>query len=50
MLFAGPLDDPLGQLADITAGALSLLIGAAANRSIAEEKMFNISALSAGLI
>jgi len=46
-LFRGAADDPLGQLADSTAGALSLLIGAAANRSIAENKPFAIAELAA---
>lgn len=47
MLFGGTVGDPLGQQADSTAGALSLLIGAAANRSIAEKRMLRIAELSA---
>ncbi|WP_409346386.1 Gfo/Idh/MocA family oxidoreductase [Paenibacillus sp. MBLB4367] len=47
MLFKGGIDDPLGQQADSTAGAMSLLIGAAANRSIAENRAMAISELSA---
>lgn len=35
MLFAGDVPDPLGRRADSRAGAMSVLIGAAANRSIA---------------
>ncbi|SDC66782.1 Oxidoreductase family, C-terminal alpha/beta domain [Paenibacillus sp. UNCCL117] len=35
-LFAGNVEDPLGQQADSSIGADSLLIGATANRSIAE--------------
>jgi predicted dehydrogenase len=35
MIFVGGQDDPLGQQADSWAGAMSLLIGAGANRSIA---------------
>jgi len=47
MLFEGGIEDPLGQQAGSTAGAMSLLIGAAANRSIAENKSFSIEELSA---
>jgi hypothetical protein len=45
MLFAGDVPDPLGQQADSTAGAMSVLIGAAANRSIATGKPVNIKEL-----
>ncbi|CAG7637950.1 Gfo/Idh/MocA family protein [Paenibacillus allorhizosphaerae] len=38
MIFAGDLEDPLGQQAGSWEGAMSLLIGAAANVSIAEKK------------
>lgn len=47
MLFQGGLEDPLGQQAGSMAGAMSLLIGAAANRSIAENRSFSIAELSA---
>lgn len=36
MIFVGDVADPLGQMAGSRAGAMSLLIGAAANTSIAE--------------
>lgn len=41
-LFEGGIDDPLGQQADSLAGAASLLIGATANRSIAEGRALQI--------
>jgi predicted dehydrogenase len=47
MLFQGGIEDPLGQQAGSLAGAMSLLIGAAANRSIAENRSFSIAELSA---
>ncbi len=37
-LFAGGVDDPLGQQADSWAGAMSLMIGACANISIQEKR------------
>ncbi|MFD0712635.1 Gfo/Idh/MocA family oxidoreductase [Paenibacillus sp. GCM10027626] len=45
MLFKGGIADPLGQQAGSKAGAMSLLIGAAANRSIAENKVIQIAEL-----
>lgn len=41
-LFEGGVADPLGQQADSFAGAQSLLIGATANRSIAEGKVLPV--------
>ncbi|MDF2649263.1 MAG: oxidoreductase domain protein [Paenibacillus sp.] len=45
MLFVGGMEDPLGQEAGSMSGAMSLLIGAAANISIAGEKPVSISEL-----
>jgi predicted dehydrogenase len=45
MVFLGGIADPLGQQADSQAGAMSMLIGAAANRSIAEERAVRIDEL-----
>ncbi|WP_409342570.1 Gfo/Idh/MocA family protein [Paenibacillus sp. MBLB4367] len=47
MLFVGDVADPLGQQAGSLSGAMSLLIGAAANVSIAEGKPVSISELLA---
>jgi predicted dehydrogenase len=44
-IFRGDLPDPLGQLAGSRAGAMSLLIGAAANRSIATGKPVDVPEL-----
>jgi predicted dehydrogenase len=41
-IFVGGVEDPLGQQADSLAGADSCLIGATANRSIAEGKMLQV--------
>lgn len=46
MLFAGGEADPLGRQADSMAGAASLLIGATANRSIAEGRALAIPDVS----
>jgi hypothetical protein len=48
MLFAGDLPDPLGQMAGSRAGAMSLLIGAAGNLSIAEKRPVAIEDLLQG--
>ncbi|WJH32612.1 Gfo/Idh/MocA family oxidoreductase [Paenibacillus sp. CC-CFT747] len=48
MLFEGGSSDPLGQLAGAWAGAMSLLIGAAANRSIREGKPIAVKELLEG--
>jgi predicted dehydrogenase len=45
MIFAQDVADPLGQMAGSRAGAMSLLIGAAANLSIAEGKQIVIDEL-----
>lgn len=45
MIFAGDIQDTLGQMAGSRAGAMSLLIGAAANLSIAENKQIVIEDL-----
>lgn len=45
---ATPAPDPLGRMAGSWAGAMSLLIGAAANRSIALDQSVNVAALLAG--
>lgn len=45
MIFAGGIDDPLGQQAGSYDGAKSILIGAAANVSIAESRNVKISEL-----
>jgi predicted dehydrogenase len=45
MLFARDIADPLGQQAGSRAGAMSLLIGAAANQSIAEHRPIRIQDL-----
>lgn len=45
MVFLGGIEDKLGQQADSYAGAMSLLIGAAANTSIAEERSIRIKEL-----
>lgn len=42
MIFVGDIEDDLGQMAGSRAGAASLLIGASANRSIAERKAIPI--------
>ncbi|MCU6711562.1 Gfo/Idh/MocA family oxidoreductase [Paenibacillus sp. J5C_2022] len=41
-IFAGGIEDPLGQQADSLAGAESCLIGATANRSIVEGKLLQV--------
>lgn len=46
-IFAGGVDDPLGQMADSLAGADSCLIGATANRSIAEGRQLPVPDLRA---
>ncbi len=48
MIFRGGIPDPLGQHAGSTAGAMSLLIGAAANVSIAEGRVVTIQELLGG--
>lgn len=48
MIFAGPVPDPLNQQADSLAGAMSLLIGAAGNLSIAERRPVAIADLLRG--
>ncbi len=45
MIFVGGIDDPLGQMAGSFDGALSVLIGAAANKSIAEGRNIRINDL-----
>lgn len=45
MLFAGDVPDPLGQMAGSRAGAMSLVIGAAANLSIAQNRPVRIADL-----
>lgn len=45
MIFVGGMDDPLGQMAGSFDGALSVLIGAAANKSIAEGRNVRINDL-----
>lgn len=45
MIFVGDVPDPLGHQADSWAGAMSLLIGAAANISIAEKRPIKIKDL-----
>ncbi|MBO9607100.1 MAG: Gfo/Idh/MocA family oxidoreductase [Paenibacillaceae bacterium] len=45
MLFAGDRPDPLGHMADSRAGAMSLLIGDAANISIAEKRPVRLQEL-----
>jgi predicted dehydrogenase len=45
MLFVGDLPDPLGLMADSRAGAMSILVGIAANKSIASGKPVDISRL-----
>lgn len=45
MIFGGVQSDPLGQMAGSRAGAMSLLIGAGANLSIAEQRPIIISDL-----
>lgn len=45
MLFVGDVPDPLGHQADSTSGAMSVLIGAAANRSIVSGKPVKIKEL-----
>lgn len=45
MLFAGDIADPLGHQATSVDGAVSMLIGAAANVSIAEKRIVNIGQL-----
>ncbi len=46
-IFVGGVDDPLGQQANSLAGADSCLIGATANRSIAEGKLLAVPDLQA---
>ncbi|WP_168122296.1 Gfo/Idh/MocA family oxidoreductase [Paenibacillus sp. HB172176] len=48
MLFGEAIPDPLGQQAGTRAGALSMLIGAAANISIAERRPVTIGELMGG--
>ena len=45
MLFVDDLSDPLGLMADSRAGAMSILVGIAANKSIASGKPVDISRL-----
>lgn len=45
MIFVGGIDDPLGQMAGSFDGALSVLIGAAANKSIAEGRNVRLDEL-----
>jgi predicted dehydrogenase len=45
MIFEGNISDPLGQQASSADGALSVMIGAAANVSIAEKRVVNINQL-----
>ena len=45
MLFRGDLPDPLGQFAGSRDGAMSILIGIAANKSIQEHRPININDL-----
>ncbi|MGV2787201.1 gfo/Idh/MocA family oxidoreductase, partial [Clostridium perfringens] len=45
-LFEGGIEDPLGQQADSSVGAESLLIGATANRSIAEGRAMKLPDVS----
>lgn len=47
-LFIPGLPDPLGYVADSQAGAMSILIGMAANRSIAERRFVGIEELLVG--
>ena len=42
-LFRGYTDDPLGQMADLRAGMMSIGIGAAANISMAENRQVNLN-------
>jgi len=44
-IFRGCTEDELGQLADISAGAMSIGIGIAANKSMAENRMVEICEL-----
>ena len=48
MLFDGPQPDPIGHMASSRAGAMSLLTGAAANRSIASGQPIQIEQLLKG--
>lgn len=45
MIFAGEYEDPLGQLSDSRAGAMSLLIGAGANESIRTGRIISVEEL-----
>jgi len=45
MIFRGPMPDPLGQTAGTRAGALSIMIGVAARRSIEQQRPFMIEEL-----
>jgi len=45
-IFEGGVADPLGQQADSSAGAESLMIGATANRSIAEGRLLTIRSVN----
>lgn len=46
MIFAGnDNDDPLGQMADSRAGSMSVIIGAAANLSIAGNERIDVADL-----
>jgi predicted dehydrogenase len=45
MIFRGPVPDPLGQTAGTRAGALSIMIGIAARRSIEQQRPFMIEDL-----
>lgn len=47
-LFEDGCPDPLGQMADSRAGAMSCLIGSAANRAIEEHRIVNIPELPPG--
>ncbi|MDH6671509.1 putative dehydrogenase [Paenibacillus sp. LBL] len=49
-LFEGGIDDPLGQQADSSVGAESLLIGATANRSIAEGRALTLPDISPNFV
>ena len=45
MIFRGPIDDPLGQTAGSRAGALSIMIGVTARRSIEQQRPIMIEEL-----
>jgi hypothetical protein len=45
MIFVGDIPDPLGHQAGSWAGAMSILVGVAANRSIVEKRCVRIEEL-----